>query len=63
MLPDHVGHGWPIDWVWVLRTLLQEEGEVYCWRQMILAKLYHNFHMCAYWTQYNVGLGLTLLMV
>ena len=63
MLPDHAGHGWPIGWVWVLSTLLQEEGEVYYWGQTILAKLYHNLHMCTYWIQHTVGPGLTLLMV
>ena len=63
MLPDHAGHGWPIGWVRVLSTLLQEEGEVYYWGQTILAELYHDLHMCAYHTQRMMVPRLTLLMV
>ena len=63
MLPYHAGHGAPIGWARVLSTLLQEEGEVYYWGQTILVELYHDLHMCAYWTQCTIGLGLTLLMV
>ena len=63
MVLDHVGHGFPIRWTYVLSTLLQDDGIVYCWALTILAELYDDIHMFMYRTQQTMGLGLTLLMV